>query len=51
MAFYQVPPTIDDPFATDRVLRSYLARVLPADVAGVVVPTREGRWAIGGGER
>jgi alkylation response protein AidB-like acyl-CoA dehydrogenase len=28
MAFYQQPPALEDPFSTDRVLRSYLARAI-----------------------
>jgi acyl-CoA dehydrogenase len=30
MAFFQQPPTLEDPFSTDRVLRSYLARTFAA---------------------
>ena len=32
MQFQQSPPTLDNQYEDDRVLRSYLARVLPADV-------------------
>src|SRR4051812_14693046 len=50
MAFFQAPPTLADPFATDRVLRSHLARVLPPDAAKVVLPTLEAMSAVTGGE-
>jgi len=32
MAFYQAPPSLGNQYDDDRVLRSYLARVFPADV-------------------
>ncbi|MEO7094647.1 MAG: acyl-CoA dehydrogenase family protein [Polyangiales bacterium] len=50
MAFHQAPPTLADPFATDRVLRSYLARVLPGDAAKAILPTLEAMSAVTGGE-
>ena len=32
MAFFQTAPTLGNQYTDDRVLRSYLARVLPDDV-------------------
>ncbi len=38
MAFFQTPPLLGDAYATDRLLRQYLKRVLPGDAANVVLP-------------
>ena len=49
MAFFQEPPRPGDAFATDRVLRSWLSRVLPAEVRAAVTPdlARMGALATG----
>jgi alkylation response protein AidB-like acyl-CoA dehydrogenase len=39
MAFFQPPPALGNPFSSDRVLRSYLARVLPDDARRAILPT------------
>ncbi len=49
MAFFQTPPTLGHAFHTDRVLRSYLRRVLPADVLADVTPSFEALGEITGG--
>lgn len=38
MAFFQAPPLLGDAWATDRLLRQYLKRVLPEDARRVVEP-------------
>ncbi len=38
MAFFQTPPALGHGFDGDRVLRSYLARTLPADVLAAITP-------------
>jgi alkylation response protein AidB-like acyl-CoA dehydrogenase len=38
MAFFQAPPELGNVFSSDRVLRTYLARVLPADVRRSIEP-------------
>ena len=50
MPFFQPPPSIPDPFESDRVLRSYLARVLPTDAARAILPTLAAMGALAGGE-
>ncbi|GAC1367528.1 MAG: acyl-CoA dehydrogenase family protein [Polyangiales bacterium] len=50
MPFFQTPPSIPDPFESDRVLRSYLARVLPTDAARTILPTLAAMGALAGGE-
>ena len=37
--FVQAPPTLGNQYEDDRVLRSYLARVFPAEVLGEIVPS------------
>lgn len=50
MPFFQAPPAIGDQYAADRFLRSYLARVLPADVLRDVEPSLAAMGALAGGE-
>jgi len=49
MAFFQEPPSLPDPFRADRVLQSYLDRVLPADVKAAVIPELEEMGELAGG--
>jgi alkylation response protein AidB-like acyl-CoA dehydrogenase len=49
MAFFQEPPTLDNLYTTDRALRSYLARVLPADVMRAVEPELAEMGELSGG--
>lgn len=49
MSFIQAPPTLGNQFQTDRVLRSYLARTLPADVRRDVEPTLDAMGELAGG--
>ncbi len=39
MAFFQTPPALDNQFTSDRVLRSYLARVAPEDALAAMTPS------------
>ncbi len=39
MPFFQTPPSLGNSYDTDRVLQSYLARTLPADVRRDVTPS------------
>jgi len=39
MAFFQPPPELDNQYTSDRVLRSYLRRTLPADVLRPIEPS------------
>ncbi len=48
--FFQSPPELGNQFTTDAVLRAYLARVLPEDVAHDVTPTLEALGELTGGE-
>lgn len=50
MAFFQTPPSIGNQFDDDRVLRSYLARVLPDEVRRDVTPALAELGALAGGE-
>jgi alkylation response protein AidB-like acyl-CoA dehydrogenase len=49
MSFFQAPPALAHAFHDDRVLRSYLARMLPGDVHSDVVPTLETMGALSAG--
>ena len=50
MTFIQVPPALGNQFDEDRVLRSYLARVLPDEVRRDVSPALSELGALAGGE-
>lgn len=50
MAFYQPPPELENQFTADRVLRSYLARVLPPEVRAAVEPELQEMGALAAGE-
>src|SRR5208282_2451174 len=50
MAFFQDAPTLGNQFTDDRVLRSYLARVLPPDVNRAVEPELRQMGELAGGE-
>ena len=50
MMFTQTPPTLGNQYADDRVLRSYLSRVLPAEVLAEVEPSLEEMGRLAGGE-
>jgi acyl-CoA dehydrogenase len=50
MAFFQVPPSLGNQFTTDRMLRSYLDRVLPSDVRSDVEPELADLGARAGGD-
>jgi len=39
MPFEQAPPTLDNQYESDRVLRSYLARVFPAEILAEIEPS------------
>ncbi len=47
--FLQDPPRPGDPWATDRVLRAYLARKLPADVLAAATPSLREMAALAAG--
>jgi acyl-CoA dehydrogenase len=47
--FFQTPPALGNQFLTDRVLRSYLKRVLPADVLASIEPSLEAMGELAGG--
>ena len=49
MAFFQSPPSLGNQFDDDRVLRSYLARVLPPDVLAAAAPSLRGLGELSGG--
>jgi alkylation response protein AidB-like acyl-CoA dehydrogenase len=38
MAFFQPPPSLDNQYASDRVLRSYLSRALPPEMLRAIEP-------------
>src|ERR1041384_3092396 len=50
MSFQQAPPALGNQYHDDRVLRSYLARVLPADVLREIEPSLAEMGRLGGGE-
>lgn len=50
MAFLQAPPSLGNQFDDDRVLRSYLARVLPEEARRDVTPALSELGALAGGE-
>ncbi|WP_437996202.1 acyl-CoA dehydrogenase family protein [Sorangium sp. So ce185] len=49
MAFYQDPPSLGNQYDDDRVLRSYLARVLPREVAAAITPSLREMGELAGG--
>jgi alkylation response protein AidB-like acyl-CoA dehydrogenase len=49
MAFFQEPPTLGNLYTSDRALRSYLARALPADVMRAVEPELAEMGELSGG--
>jgi alkylation response protein AidB-like acyl-CoA dehydrogenase len=50
MSFVQPPPELGNQYAADRVLRSYLSRVLPADVRAGIEPELTAMGELAGGE-
>ena len=50
MPFQQEPPTLGNQFEDDRVLRSYLARVLPATMLAEIEPSLVEMGRLAGGE-
>ncbi|MGH7668645.1 MAG: acyl-CoA dehydrogenase family protein, partial [Gemmatimonadaceae bacterium] len=50
MGFIQTPPSLGNQFTDDRVLRSYLARVLSPDQLRASIPQLERMGALAGGE-
>ena len=50
MAFIQAPPELGNQYTDDRVLRSYLARTLPADVLTEVEPALIAMGELAGGD-
>ena len=50
MPFNQPAPELGNQYTTDRVLRSYLARVLPAEVLAAIAPELSELGALAGGE-
>jgi alkylation response protein AidB-like acyl-CoA dehydrogenase len=50
MAFVQQPPALGNQYDDDRVLRSYLARVLPRDALAEIEPELRALGALAGGE-
>lgn len=50
MPFVQPPPELGNQYAADRVLRSYLSRVLPADVRAGIEPELTAMGELAGGE-
>src|ERR1043165_5826643 len=50
MSFQQAPPALGNQYHDDRVLRSYLARVLPADVLREIEPSLAELGRLAGGE-
>ncbi|AUX45551.1 acyl-CoA dehydrogenase [Sorangium cellulosum] len=49
MAFYQDPPTLGNQYDDDRVLRSYLSRALPREVAAAITPSLREMGELAGG--
>lgn len=50
LQFQQLPPTLGNQYEDDRVLRSYLTRVLPADVRREIEPSLSEMGRLAGGE-
>ena len=50
MSFQQAPPALGNQYHDDRVLRSYLARVLPGDVLREIEPSLAEMGRLAGGE-
>ena len=50
MTFVQAPPELGNQYAADPVLKSYLARVLPADVRQAIEPSLVALGELAGGE-
>src|SRR5215469_9167771 len=50
MPFFQEPPSLGNQYTQDRVLQSFLARVLPEDVRRAVEPTLVEMGELAGGE-
>lgn len=50
MTFQQAPPTLGNQYEDDRVLRSYLARVFPAEVLSEIAPSLVAMGRLAGGE-
>lgn len=50
MTFHQAPPVLDNQYDDDRVLASYLRRVLPAEVLATVEPSLTEMGELAGGE-
>src|SRR5688572_24984857 len=50
MAFIQQPPALGNQYQADRALRSYLARVLPAEVHARIEPELDAMGELAGGE-
>ena len=50
MTFQQLPPSLGNQYNDDRVLRSYLARVLPADMLKAIAPELTELGRLAGGE-
>src|SRR6478672_5173821 len=48
--FQQAPPTLGNQFEDDRVLRSYLARVCPAEMLSEITPSLAEMGRLAGGE-
>ncbi len=49
MPFFQTPPSIGDQYASDRLLRTYLKRALPADVLREIEPSLSAMGELAGG--
>ena len=49
MTFFQAPPSLGNQFTADRVLRTYLARNVPADVLAEIAPSLEEMGELAGG--
>lgn len=49
MTFYQQPPSLGDPYASDRSFRAYLDRVLPEDVRRAIEPELREMGELSGG--
>jgi len=49
MPFFQTPPELGNQYTTDRVLRSYLLRALPAEVLGSIEPSLDSLGELAGG--
>ncbi len=48
MPFFQTPPTLGDQYASDRFLRTYLKRTVPADVLREIEPSLAAMGALAG---